>query len=72
MRVLHKSIYTLAMVLGLMLSVSGQKNDQKKLPPKPPPPVITPKEDKRPPKNDDKKKPSYANLVIVLREIQTA
>lgn len=64
MKVLHKILFTFALVVGVTIAVSAQKNDPKKPPPKPPPPVITPGEGKKPPKNDDKpKKPAYTFLV---------
>lgn len=63
MRVLQKILFTFAVVLGLSLAVSAQREDPKKPPPKPPPPVIKPGEGKKPPKNEDKKKPSIELIV---------
>ncbi len=66
MTVLQKILLTLAMVVGLSLGVSAQKNDPKK-PPKPPPPVINPG-DKKPPKGDDKpKKPNGAVSIAWIK-----
>lgn len=60
MKVLQQILFTFAMVAGLALAVSAQRDDQKK-PPKPPPPVINPAPTKPPP--DKPKKPGQS-LVI--------
>lgn len=68
MKVLHKILFTFAMVVGLSLAVSAQKNDdQKKPPPKGNPPVVTPG-DKKPPKNEDKPKKSSIGFVLASKE----
>ena len=65
-------IFTLAMVVGIALSASAQKDDQKNRPPKEKPPVVDPgKKPPRgnPPPRDDKKKPgSEFYLVSLSRE----
>jgi len=64
MKVLQKLLFTFAMIAGLSLAVSAQKD---KPPPKPPPPVVTPG-DKKPPKGDDKpKKPNSGVVAIWVR-----
>ena len=69
MKVLQKILSTFAIVIGLTLAISAQKNDdQKKPPPKVKPPVVTPG-NKRPPKNnDDKPRKSSANLIIASKK----
>ncbi len=62
MKVLQRILLTFAIVLGLSLAVSAQRDGPKKPPPKPPPPVINP-EGKKPPKDDKPKKPSFALIV---------
>lgn len=65
MKVLHKILFTFALVGGLSFAVAAQKEDKK--PPKPPPPVIKPGEGKKPPKNDDKpKKPAMALIAAKI------
>ena len=66
MKVLQKIIFTFAMVLGLSLAVSAQKDDPKKPPPKPPPPVIYPGQ--KPPKSDDKPKKPGMIFTIASNE----
>jgi len=68
MKVLQKILFTFAMVVGLSLAVSAQKDDQKKHPPKQPPPVINPGENKKPPKNEGKPKKSSAEFIIAAKE----
>jgi len=65
MKVIQKILFTVAMVVGLSLSVSAQKGDEKKPPPKGTPPVVTPGPKNPPPKgNPDKpKKPGFALVV---------
>lgn len=62
MKSLRQILFTMAMVIGLALTASAQKDDQKPRPPKPDPPKIEPKEDKRP---RPPKKPGLA-FVLVL------
>jgi hypothetical protein len=69
MKKLSQIIFTLAMALGLALSVSAQKDDKNR-PPKNPP-VVNPGE-KKPPRNpppkDDKgpKKPGSESYLVTL------
>ena len=62
MRVIQKILFTCAMVVGLAMTASAQRDDQKKPPPKDPP-VVTP-QPKNPPKEnpppEKPKKPAYA------------
>jgi hypothetical protein len=51
MRFLRHILFTCAVVAGLAVGASAQKNDQKKPPPKGPPPVITPGDKNRPREN---------------------
>lgn len=71
MRVLKEILLVFALVFGLSLAVSAQKDDQRR-PPKEKPPVVTPKEKPpkdNPPKGGDKpKKPGYA-LETAIKEI---
>jgi hypothetical protein len=53
MKILRQFAFTFAVVMGLSLAVSAQKNDQKKPPPKERPPVVKPG-DKKPPKENPK------------------
>lgn len=53
MKILRQIAFMFAVVMGLSLAVSAQKNDQKKLPPKEKPPVVKPG-DKKPPKDNPK------------------
>ena len=64
MRILHKILITFAMVVGLSLAVSAQKDDQKKTPPKGTPPVVNP-QPKPPPPDPNKKKPGGEVIYIV-------
>jgi hypothetical protein len=69
MKVLQKIIFTFAMVIGLSMAVSAQKNnDQKKPPPKENPPVVTPNV-KKPPKNDDRPKRPGSALIAIPKEL---
>lgn len=52
MKILRDIAFGLAVIIGLSVSVSAQKNDQKR-PPKDKPPVVTPKD--KPPKGDKPK-----------------
>jgi hypothetical protein len=64
-------IFTFAMVVGMALSVSAQKDDQKERPPKPKPPVVDPKEKPprgNPPKGGDKPKKPEMSLYLVKRK----
>lgn len=67
MKDLKQLLFTTIFVVGLSLTVSAQKDGDKKPPPKPSPPVIVvppvknqPKDEK--PKNDDKRKKPEAFL----------
>lgn len=69
MRVLQRILFTFAMVVGLTLSVSAQKDPKKPTPPKQDPPVVTP-QPKNPPKEnppDKPKKPAFAVVASVPR-----
>lgn len=65
MKSFRQIFFTVAMVVGLALTASAQKDDQKPRPPKPDPPKIEPKEDKRPRPPKDPKKPGFAFALIV-------
>lgn len=52
MKILRQVLFMFAVVMGLSLAVSAQKDDQKKGPPKDKPPVIKPERDKKPPKGE--------------------
>ena len=73
MRVLKKILFTIAMVAGLALAVSAQKDGKK--PPKPNPPVVTPgpKNPPRenPPDSNKPKKPGFALLAIINETPET-
>jgi hypothetical protein len=76
MRVLKEILLIFALVFGLSLAVSAQKDDQKKPPPKGNPPVVNPGREKPPPPpkgNDKPKKPGggYA-LEIAIKESDSA
>ena len=68
MKVLQKILFTFAIVAGMSLAVSAQKDDPKKPPKKDPPPVITPAPDKRPPRKDDKPKKSFVEIAVLAKE----
>lgn len=60
MRVLREILITFALVAGLSLAVSAQKDDPKKPPPKGNPPVVNPGQKPprdNPPRNDNSNKP---------------
>ena len=59
MRILKEILITFALVVGLGLTVSAQKNDPKKPPPKGNPPVVNPgqKPPRDNPRNDNTNKP---------------
>ena len=63
MRVLQKILFTFAMVVGLSLAVSAQKDDPKKPPPKEKPPVVNPAPTKPPPDSNKPKKPASAFVI---------
>lgn len=70
-KVLMKFLFVLVAVVGLTLSVSAQKGDDKKRPPKDPP-KVEPSDKNRPkdpPKDDKPKKPSMA-FILVVRSIE--
>ena len=62
MKTLQKILFTFAMVVGLTLAISAQKDD-KKPPKKETPPVVVPQP--KPPQNPPPKKPNYAIYVSV-------
>ena len=65
MKTLRNIIFATAMVIGLALSVSAQKEDQKR-PPKQDSPKIVPREKPKPPRENrpkDDKKPGTAYFV---------
>ncbi len=75
MKVLQKILFMFAMVVGLSLAVSAQKNDdQKKPPPKGDPPVVTPQPKNPPPRENPNKpkKPGYSLVVYTHREVEKA
>ncbi len=63
MKNLKQLLLVTALVAGISISASAQKEGDKKPPPKEPPPTIVVKPDKKPkedkPKDDDKKKPQF-------------
>lgn len=73
MKILKKTLFAMILAMGFVISVSAQKqDDKKKEAPKDKPPVIKiePKNDEKPKnedKKDDKKKPELAFLVISNR-----
>ncbi len=72
MRVVRNILLMFGMVVGLTLSASAQKSDDKKPPPKNPnPPVINPAPPKNPPDNGKgKKKPGgYDAVILKTREL---
>jgi len=74
MRVLKEILLTFALVAGLSLAVSAQKDDQKKVPPKANPPVVNPRQKPPPPKNDDNskpKKPGGDAVEIVFKRLES-
>jgi hypothetical protein len=79
MKTLKNTLFTCAMIIGLSVTMSAQKNrDQKKPPPKPPAPVINPGEGKRPrptpKKGEGDKKPRNERgySMIVWKEVDAA
>ncbi len=73
MKILRHIAFLLAVVVGLSLSVSAQKRDQKR-PPKDKPPVVTP-QDKKPKEDKPKgdrgrggKKPGMASTSMLTAE----
>ena len=64
MRVIQKILLTFAMVFGLSLAISAQKEDPKKPPPKGTPPVVNPQP--KPPPQDKPKKPDKPEFSFVL------
>jgi hypothetical protein len=73
MRFIHKIIFTFAVVGGLALSVSAQKEDKK--PPPKVPPVVNP-QPKPPPKenppSDRPKKPDKPQFAFVIRKPESS
>ncbi len=71
MNTLKQVLFTFAVVVGLAMGVSAQKNDPKKPPPKDPPPTVNPRGDKPPPREnppregDKPKKPSMEYSLIL-------
>jgi hypothetical protein len=64
MRNLEKILMSCAMVIGLSMAVSAQRNDdQKKPPPKETPPVVNPQQKNPPPRENKPKKPDYSLVV---------
>ncbi len=67
MKNLQKILITIAMVVGLSLAVSAQKEEPKKPPPKGEAPVVVPKpknpKPKETPKPDKPDKPEFAILI---------
>ena len=75
MKSLRQIMFTIAMVIGLALSASAQKqDDQKNRPPKDPPKVDPGKKGQpprgTPPPKDDRKKPGALYLLSVSRDDQ--
>jgi hypothetical protein len=70
MNTLKQILFTFAVVVGLSIGISAQKNnDQKKPPPKPPPPVVNPGGEKPPKPRDDKpKKPGMAYSFLPAKD----
>jgi hypothetical protein len=74
MKRFNQIIFTLAMVIGMTLSVSAQKDDQKRPPPKDNPPKIDVPPKNRPPrgnppKGDDKpKKPEMSFYLVNVKK----
>jgi hypothetical protein len=69
MNTLKQILFTFAVVIGLSVAVSAQKNDPKKPPPKPPPPVVNPGGEKPPKPRDEKpKKPGMAYSFLQAKE----
>ena len=75
MKIFRQYIFTIAMVIGLALSVSAQKHDdQKNRPPKPDPPKVDPgKKPPRgnPPKEEKPKKPGNYFAVVIRKDNDT-
>jgi hypothetical protein len=70
MNTFKQILFTFAVVIGLSIAVSAQKNeDQKKPPPKPPPPVVNPGGQKPPkPREEKPKKPGMASSFLQAKE----
>ena len=69
---LRQVIFTIAMVIGLALSASAQKDDKRNRPPKDPAPKVDPGQKPprgNPPPKEDKgpKRPGFSYLVSVSR-----
>lgn len=74
MNTLKQLLFTFAVIAGLSIAASAQKDDQKKPPPKDPPPVVNPRQDKPPPRErpregDKPKKPGMAYSIAERKEI---
>ena len=68
MKGLQKALFTLAMVVGLSIAVSAQRQDNpKKPPPKDNPPVVTP--NVKPPKGEEKPKKPRSAVLALPKEI---
>jgi hypothetical protein len=76
MKTLKNTLFTCAMIIGLSVTISAQKN-RDKTPPKPPAPVINPGEGKKPrptpKKGDGDKKPRNERnySMIVWKEVES-
>ena len=74
MNTLKQILFIFAVIIGLSIAASAQKNDdQKKPPPKDPPPVVNPRQDKPPPRErpregDKPKKPGMAYSIAQRKE----
>ena len=74
MKVFKEILLTFALVAGLSLAVSAQKDDQKKPPPKENPPVVNPRQKPPPPKNDNNnktKKPGGEAVEIAFKKLES-
>lgn len=71
MNTLKQILFTFAVVIGLSIAISAQKNDPKKPPPKDPPPVVNPREKpppQKPREGDKPKKPGMEYSMASLKE----
>ena len=68
MNTLKQLIFTFAVVIGLSIAVSAQKDDQRRPPPKDPPPTVNPPREKPPPQKPpgDEKKPKKPEMAFAI------
>lgn len=71
MREIQKILLTFAIVFGLSLAISAQKEDPKKPPPKGTPPVVNPQPKPPPRENPPPKKPDKPEFSFVVGKFES-